>query len=438
MCLRCINKQKEWTEQRLLETVDVINKTGSFVQFLIMNARGFIALSVILYMCKEATMIFSPTSKDVGGYSNRYAAAAYNMAGGGNPPRNGLVQKQYYIGQILDGGRFHVLKPDRMCNIAEFLSFELVSKRWSELSETERSLLFAIYSQKKLALDSLSTEVPAATWNEAACRLNRAGYIRWTDEIQVVELTLIGEAEIQHHIFNLSAGDNVVGTNGGIRVQHHGVQDHEIDLGQSSSLTINVDGMLIRIFTLPGSGAVVRIDLDAAQQVYMSRLEQDKNFAQIYIDRAAAVTSNHPSVNSGESTMKNKPIYITSLDMQRLKHLLDSPDLMQQKPYLQELEREINRAVIVQSTEVSADTVTMNSTARLVDLKTDEEMIFTLVYPDHANIAEGRISVLAPIGTAILGCSEGEMVEWEVPDGMRSLKVDRILYQPEAAGEYAL
>jgi len=438
MCLRGINKQKEWTEQRLLETVDVINKTGSFVQFLIMNARGFISLSVILYMCKEATMIFSPTSKDVGGYSNRYAAAAYNMAGGGNPPRNGLVQKQYYIGQILDGGRFHVLKPDRMCNIAEFLSFELVSKRWSELSETERSLLFAIYSQKKLALDSLSTEVPAATWNEAACRLNRAGYIRWTDEIQVVELTLIGEAEIQHHIFNLSAGDNVVGTNGGIRVQHHGVQDHEIDLGQSSSLTINVDGMLIRIFTLPGSGAVVRIDLDAAQQVYMSRLEQDKNFAQIYIDRAAAVTSNHPSVNSGESTMKNKPIYITSLDMQRLKHLLDSPDLMQQKPYLQELEREINRAVIVQSTEVSADTVTMNSTARLVDLKTDEEMIFTLVYPDHANIAEGRISVLAPIGTAILGCSEGEMVEWEVPDGMRSLKVDRILYQPEAAGEYAL
>jgi regulator of nucleoside diphosphate kinase len=65
-------------------------------------------------------------------------------------------------------------------------------------------------------------------------------------------------------------------------------------------------------------------------------------------------------------------------------------------------------------------------------------MIFTLVYPDHANVTEGRISVLAPIGTAILGCSEGEMVEWEVPDGIRSLKVERILYQPEAAGEYAL
>ncbi len=382
-------------------------------------------------------MIFSPTSKDVGGYSNRYAAAAYNMGGGGNPARNGLVQKQYYIGQILDGGRFHVLKPDRMCNIAEFLSFELVSKRWSELSETERSFLFAIYSQKKLALDSLSTEVPATTWNEAACHLNRAGYIRWTDELQVVELTLIGEAEVQNRLFNLSAGDNVVGTNGGIRVQHHGVQDHEIDLGQSSTLTINVDGMLIRIFTLPGSGAVVRIDLDGSQQVYMSRLEQDKNFAQVYIDRAVP-TSNYPSINTGENTMNNKTICITSLDMQRLKSLLDNPDLMQQKPYLQELEHEIDRAVIVQSIDVSADTITMNSTARLVDLNTGEEMIFTLVYPDHANITEGRISVLAPIGTAILGCSEGEMVEWEVPDGTRSLKVERILYQPEAAGEYAL
>jgi regulator of nucleoside diphosphate kinase len=170
----------------------------------------------------------------------------------------------------------------------------------------------------------------------------------------------------------------------------------------------------------------------------MSRLEQDKNFAQLYIDRAAAVTSNYPSINSGESTMKNKPIYITSIDMQRLKNLLDNPDLMQQKPYLQELEHEIDRAVVVQSTEVSADTITMNSTARLVDLETGEEMIFTLVYPDRANVTEGRISVLAPIGTAILGCSEGEMVEWKVPDGIRSLKVERILYQPEAAGEYAL
>lgn len=136
--------------------------------------------------------------------------------------------------------------------------------------------------------------------------------------------------------------------------------------------------------------------------------------------------------------MNNQTIHITSLDAQRLRSLLDNPDLMQQQPYLQELEREIERATVVESTEIPADVVTMNSTVRLIDLNADEEMEVTLVYPDHANIAEGRISVLAPIGTAILGCREGEVVEWKVPDGIRALKIDRILYQPEAAGEYAL
>ncbi|MBZ0300847.1 MAG: nucleoside diphosphate kinase regulator [Anaerolineae bacterium] len=136
--------------------------------------------------------------------------------------------------------------------------------------------------------------------------------------------------------------------------------------------------------------------------------------------------------------MHNNAIRITSLDMQRLRNLLDKPDLMQQKPYLLELEREIEQAVVVQSSEVPPDTITMNSTVQLIDLQTGEDLILTLVYPDRANISEGRISVLAPVGMAILGCSEGETVQWEVPDGFRSLKVDHILYQPEAAGEYAL
>jgi regulator of nucleoside diphosphate kinase len=392
---------------------------------------------VFLHLCKGVTMIFLPSSKEAAGYGNRYAMAVYNLGGGGNPPRNGLVQNQYYVGQILDGGRFHILKPDRMCSIVEFVSFQLVSRSWSKLTEVERSLLFAMYSRTKLTLDSLSTEVAAVTWNEVASRLSRAGYLRWTDEPQAVELTLIGEAEVQHRLFNLSAGDNLVSAKGGIRTQHHSVQDHEIDLGRSSTLTINVDGMLIRISTLPSSGAVVRIDHDWSQRVYMNRTEEGKNFAQVYIDRNVP-TSINPSVNPGESPMKNKTIYITSLDLQRLKNLLDKPDLMQQKHYLQEMEHEIERAVIVESTEVSADIITMNSTARLIDLKTSEEMIYTLVYPDQANISEGRISVLAPIGTAILGTSEGEVVKWEVPDGVRYLKVDRILYQPEAAGVYVL
>lgn len=136
--------------------------------------------------------------------------------------------------------------------------------------------------------------------------------------------------------------------------------------------------------------------------------------------------------------MKNQAICITQRDMQRLRNLLDNPDLMRQKPYLEQLERELDQADVIESSEISADTVTMNSTALLIDIETDEEMILTLVYPDHAYIPEGRISVLAPVGTAILGCRQGETVEWEVPAGIRSLRVDCILYQPEAAGDYML
>ncbi|MDX2138761.1 MAG: nucleoside diphosphate kinase regulator [Chloroflexota bacterium] len=136
--------------------------------------------------------------------------------------------------------------------------------------------------------------------------------------------------------------------------------------------------------------------------------------------------------------MKNQAICITNRDMKRLRNLLDNPDLIQQRPYLEQLERELDRANVIESSEIPADTITMNSTALLIDLKTGEEMILTLVYPDHAYIPEGRISVLAPVGMAILGCRQGETVEWEVPDGIRSLRVDCILYQPEAVGEYIL
>jgi regulator of nucleoside diphosphate kinase len=374
-------------------------------------------------------MIFAQTFKEVMGYTNRYAAALYIM-GGGNPPRKGLVRGQYFVGQILSGGRFHVLNPDRMCYLSEFLNFQLVSKPWRELSEIERSILMTVYSKKKVPLNSLSTELSITDWHEIASGLDKAGYLCWADESQMVELTPVGEAEIQHRLSSW-------GANGGIRIQHHSLQDHEIDLGQSSTLTVNVDGMLIRIITLPNSGAVIRVDHEPTHHIYMNRTDKDKNLSQTYVDRVTAVT-NHQLSMKEEKSMKHNIIRITSLDIQRLRKLLDNPDLMQQKPYLQELEREIDQGVIVDSHEIAANTVTMNSTILLVDLDTNEKMILTLVYPEHANVQEGKISILAPVGTAILGCREGETILWEVPDGQRSLKIERVLYQPEAAGDFAL
>jgi len=73
-----------------------------------------------------------------------------------------------------------------------------------------------------------------------------------------------------------------------------------------------------------------------------------------------------------------------------------------------------------------------------VDLDTGEEEIYTLVFPENADLKQGKISVFAPIGTAMLGYEVGDIFEWEVPAGKRSLRVEKILYQPEASGDYHL
>jgi regulator of nucleoside diphosphate kinase len=106
--------------------------------------------------------------------------------------------------------------------------------------------------------------------------------------------------------------------------------------------------------------------------------------------------------------------------------------------YLENLLGELNRAQIVAPQEIPGDVITMNSQAILLDLDTQEEEIYTLVYPENANSTEGKVSILAPIGTAMLGYRVGDMFEWEVPAGKRRLKVGKILYQPEAAGDYEL
>ena len=80
----------------------------------------------------------------------------------------------------------------------------------------------------------------------------------------------------------------------------------------------------------------------------------------------------------------------------------------------------------------------MRSTVRLKDLVSGEANTYSLVFPSEADFSQGKISVLAPIGTAILGYKSGDTIEWPVPSGVRKLKIDKILYQPEAAGNYEL
>ena len=97
------------------------------------------------------------------------------------------------------------------------------------------------------------------------------------------------------------------------------------------------------------------------------------------------------------------------------------------------LENELKRARIVASEEVPPDVITMNSRAELLDLESGERMEFTLVFPADDNVNDGKISVLAPLGTAMLGYRAGDQFVWHVPHGLRRLKVTKLQFQPEAS-----
>ena len=96
------------------------------------------------------------------------------------------------------------------------------------------------------------------------------------------------------------------------------------------------------------------------------------------------------------------------------------------------LRHELERAMVVSSALMPADVATMNSRVRYTDEKDGASRTVSLVYPIEADVAKGKVSVLAPVGTALLGLSEGQSIEWHFPDGSRRrLKLEKVLFQPE-------
>jgi len=121
--------------------------------------------------------------------------------------------------------------------------------------------------------------------------------------------------------------------------------------------------------------------------------------------------------------------------MKKLKPLLENAN---SRDDLRSLQAELGMARVVAPAEVPPDVITMNSKARLRDCETGEEMVYTLAFPAQASIEQDRISVLAPVGTAMLGHRVGDEFQWNVPAGAVRLRVEEVLYQPEAAGDYHL
>jgi regulator of nucleoside diphosphate kinase len=118
----------------------------------------------------------------------------------------------------------------------------------------------------------------------------------------------------------------------------------------------------------------------------------------------------------------NEPITLTIADMAALRLLRGHASLR----------RELDRASVVSSAAIPPDVATMNSRVRYTDETAGEQRTVSLVYPEHVDGAPGRVSVLAPVGTALLGLSAGQAIEWDFPDGTRRrLKLEAVLHQPQ-------
>lgn len=135
-----------------------------------------------------------------------------------------------------------------------------------------------------------------------------------------------------------------------------------------------------------------------------------------------------------------RKLYITGQDKERLLKLIHGDiDLKEKnKPYIQDLELELEKAAVVDPGSIPADVITMNTKVLLRFDDTLEDMVYTLVYPSDSAIKENRLSVLSPIGTALLGYKAGDVIQWKIPDGAVRIEVKEILYQPEAAGDMEL
>ena len=135
--------------------------------------------------------------------------------------------------------------------------------------------------------------------------------------------------------------------------------------------------------------------------------------------------------------MENQ-IHITPIDRERLLNLLNEAQHAgtSEPNAAKALLSEINRATVIDAYQIPKNVVTMRSRALL--LLNGAELETSLVYPHEADWQSKRVSVLSPIGTAILGYAEGESVKWQIPSGMAEIKIQKLLYQPEAAGDYHL
>jgi regulator of nucleoside diphosphate kinase len=130
---------------------------------------------------------------------------------------------------------------------------------------------------------------------------------------------------------------------------------------------------------------------------------------------------------------------LTSIDYDRLSYMAQRPSYRGvHSEQITALAQHIQSSKVIPADKTPRNLVTMNSRIKARDVETGEVEAYTIVYPESADIQTGRISALSPLGRALLGRRVGQTVEVVAPIGVRTIKIDRILYQPEAAGHFEL
>lgn len=129
------------------------------------------------------------------------------------------------------------------------------------------------------------------------------------------------------------------------------------------------------------------------------------------------------------------PLYISRNDYTQLRLFVDAALRSGARPALEKLRTELDRAAIIDPAALPQDIVTMDSRVQFEDLGTGEIEEYTLTFPDRADIGAGRLSILAPVGTALLGYRVGAVVDWPTPGGIRRLKIHRVTPRHEVAAE---
>ncbi len=131
-------------------------------------------------------------------------------------------------------------------------------------------------------------------------------------------------------------------------------------------------------------------------------------------------------------------IKITKLDFTRLNNLINNlkKNSRLTTTDLGFLQSELGRAEKIDSEKITPDFVTMNSTIEVTDPDNEKIMTVQLVYPNEADFKQGKVSVLSPLGTALIGYKVGSEISFPVPKGTKMMKITKIIYQPEADGKF--